>query len=151
MSAVAFGSAVRVLARYLGGRFGLLRVLAAVAFVTFAGITSARWLGTAIQKPLNTERTSVRDTYAVSPVEQDIALLRQWLPVEGKIGYWSELPPFRLGNVRLHLAPLLLDPDWRKYDLVLAAIESPSYQLLAGMVAAQSFARGMQIYRRNPR
>lgn len=161
---------VRELARYLGKRLGvmvirhvawsLVRGLAFVGFIVFAAATGLPWLHTAITKPFHGESISLRELYAVSATEHDIALLRQWLPTEGKVGYWSELPGFRLVNVRLHLAPLLLDPDWRKYDLVLvdyvaaqhrAAIGSPKYQLLADFPGARSFAGGMQIYRRKAR
>jgi hypothetical protein len=168
MSAGILGREARALAHYLGRRLAptrangwtLLRAALAIAFVAFAVITCAGWLRTAVARPFHGERIELRDFYDPSPIEHDLALLRQWLPVEGKIGYLSDLPPFRLGNVRLHLSPLLLDPDWRKYDWVLVdhavgrfrtEIESPAYEFVAGMVTARAVAGGMQLYRRRSR
>ena len=135
----------------------LVRALALVAFVLFAAASSLAWLQLNITKPLKNELIRPRDTYAVSAIEQDIALLRRWLPVEGKVGYLSEKPELQRYETRLHLAPLLLDYDWSKHDWVLvdypvrrdqAIIESPSYQLVTDLAGAKSFARGMLIYRR---
>jgi hypothetical protein len=131
-----------------------------VGFLVFAAVTTLPWLHTAIRRPLTSERIVLRDLYAVSPIEYDTTLLQRWLPVEGKVGYWSELPQFRLVGVRLRLAPLLLDPDWRKHELVLVdyvtAAHLPDltlagYHLVTATPGAQSFAGGMQIYRRSPR
>jgi hypothetical protein len=135
----------------------LVRALALVGFVLFALASSVAWLRLNITKPLKNEEIHARDIYSVSPIEQDIDLLRRWLPMEGKVGYLSEKPDLQRYETRLRLAPLLLDYDWGKHDWVLvdypvrqgqAIIESPSYQLVADLTDAKSFARGMRIYRR---
>jgi hypothetical protein len=170
VSAESIGGDVRALARYVAKSLAipegklvvwpLVRALAFVGFLVFGAATTLSWLRTAILRPLNTEEIKVRDVYGVSPIERDIALLHRWLPTEGKVGYWSELPQFRMIGVRLRLAPLLLDPDWRKHELVLVdyvappnlpALASAGYRLWVTPPGAESFAGGMQIYRRSSR
>jgi hypothetical protein len=135
-----------------------VRALALVGFVVFAAISSLSWLQLSITKPHKHERINPRDAYDVSPIEQDLALLHRWLPVEGKVGYLSDRPEQQRYESRLRLAPLLLDYNWSKHDWVLvdypvgqgqAVIESPRYQLVTALTEAKSFARGMRIYRRN--
>jgi hypothetical protein len=138
----------------------IVRAFALVGFVLFAAASGLAWLHLNITKPLKNETIRAGDIYAVSsPIEQDIALLRRWLPSEGKVGYLSEKPELQRLESRLRLAPLLLDYNWSKYDWVLvdypvrqgqAVIESPSYELVAIPTDAKSFARGMRIYRKKP-
>ena len=141
------------------GIWEFVRALALMGFVFFAAFTSFSWLQLNITKPFKQETIRPREIYASSPSEQDIALLRRWLPVEGKVGYLSERPLLQCYEERLRLAPLLLDNDWRKHDWVLvdfpvardrALIESPSYRLVTDLPDAKAFARGMRINRRNP-
>ena len=158
-----------VLVRYLAGAFegsttkfwgwSAVRALAVLGFLLFAAFTSLGWLHVNITKPLKNEQVSLRDTYAISPAELDVALLRRWLPAAGKIGYLCEKPPLTCCETRMRLAPLLLDYDWQKYDVVLvdfpvaqgrALLESPSYGLVTALSEARAFARGKRIYRRNP-
>jgi hypothetical protein len=136
-----------------------VRVLALLGFVGFAASTHVRWLYLNITKPLGNEHINLHDTYGDSPNERDVALLRRWLPLEGKVGYLSERPIYRHFEARMHLAPLLLDFEWQKYDWVLVdypvkrdrvLLESPSYQLVANLRNANAFARGMRIYKRMP-
>jgi hypothetical protein len=156
------GLGVWILARGLEGptrpvAWDIVRVLALVGFVLFAATSNLGWLHLNITKPLKNETIHARDLYAVSPIEQDIAFLRRWLPSEGKVGYLSEKPELQRYESRLRLAPLLLDYDWGKHDWVLvdypvrqgqAVIESSSYELVAILTDAKSFARGMRIYRK---
>jgi hypothetical protein len=135
----------------------IVRALALVGFVLFAATSTLTWLHLNISKPLKNETIHPRDIYAVSPIEQDIALLRRWLPAEGKVGYLSEKPLLQRYESRLRLAPLLLDDNWGKHDWVLVdypalqgrtLIESPSYELVTILADAKSFAQGMRIYRK---
>lgn len=156
------GFSAWVLARGLEGpttpeTWDLVRALALVGFVIFAATSTLAWLHLGISKPLKNETIHPRNIYAVSPIEQDIALLRRWLPAEGKVGYLSEKTLLKRYESRLRLAPLLLDDNWGKHDWVLvdypasegqALIESPSYELVTTLADAKSFARGMRIYRK---
>jgi hypothetical protein len=159
------GALARFLAKACDGAvaqpsaWAFVRALAVAGFVVFAAYTSIGWLHLNLTKPFKGERIDVRETFAVSAAEQDVALLRRWLPMTGKIGYLSEKPDLPRFETRMRLAPLLLDYDWRKYDVVLvdypvthdrALIDSPSYQLVTDLSQARSFARGMRIYLRKP-
>lgn len=137
----------------------LVRALALVGFVFFAAASSFSWLRLSITTPLKHERINPRDAYDISPIEQDLALLRRWLPVEGKVGYLSDRPEGPRYELRYRLAPLLLDYNWAKHDWVLVdypvgqgatLIGLSRYRLVTALPEAKSFARGMLIYRRNP-
>jgi hypothetical protein len=140
--------------------WNLVRALALVGFVLFAATTSLGWLHLNFSKPFANETIDLRSTHTIPPhIEHDFALLQRWLPLEGKVGYLSEKPALLRFELQQRLAPLLLDSDWRKHDLVLvdlpgpkdkALVESPSYQLVVDLTEAQSFAIGMRIYRRKP-
>jgi len=127
--------------------------------MAFAAVTSLDFLHTGLTKPLHGEQVNLRDTYAVTATDRDVALLRRWLPTEGKVGYLSSRPQFPRFQIRLWLSPLLLDDDWRKHDLLLldlpsprqlATVESSGYRLLTALPEANSFAMGMRVYRRSP-
>ena len=138
----------------------LVRALAIIGFVLFAATTTLRWLYLNFSKPFTIESIEVRGAYTIPPhIAHDYSLLRRWLPREGRVGYLSEKPELLRLEMQQRLAPLLLDPNWSRDDLVLvdvpprrdkAIVESPSYQLLGNLTDAQSFAIGMRIYRRKP-
>jgi hypothetical protein len=137
----------------------LVRALVLVGFVVFAAITSLTWLHLNITKPFKNEIVNLRNTYAVTPVEQDVALLLRWLPSQGKVGYLSDKQGLPRFEANLRLAPLLLDSSWTRHEWVLvdgpvrqglAELESPRYQLVTDLPEAKAFARGMRIYKRRP-
>lgn len=137
--------------------WSLVRALASAGFLLFGALTSLAWLHLDWTTPFAGEHIELRETFAVSAAEQDVALLERWLPTTGKIGYLSEKPPLARFEARMRLAPLLLDYAWQEHDLVLVdfpvkqgrpLIESASYQMLTALPEAKSFARGMRIYRR---
>ena len=137
----------------------LARAALLVGFVYFAATTSLAWLDINIRRPLKNERIDLLGAIDITPVEKDLALLRPWLPAKGKIGYLSEKPELQRYKTRLWLAPLLLDYDWGKYDLVLVdypvhkgleILETPKYQMLANLNDGKSFAKGARIYKRLP-
>lgn len=138
----------------------LVRALAIVGFVLFAATTSLAWLHLNFTKPFGSETIELRGAQSIPPhIEHDYALLQRWLPQEGKVGYLSGKSDLVRLDMQQRLAPLLLDSDWKKHDLVLvdfpihqakAILESASYQLVVDLTEAQSFAIGMRIYRRKP-
>ncbi len=139
--------------------WNVVRALVLVVFVAFAAITSLTWLHLNITKPFKNEIINLRNTYAVSPVEQDIALLLRWLPSQGKVGYLSDKQGLPRFEASLRLAPLLLDSSWTRHAWVLvdgpvrqglAELESPRYRLVTDLRDAKSFAKGMRIYKRRP-
>lgn len=140
--------------------WNLVRALAVVGFVLFAATTTLEWLHLNFSKPFTFDTIDVRGSYAFpTHIEHDFVLLRRWLPREGKVGYLSEKPELLRFEMQQRLAPLLLDPNWSRNDLVLvdvpaprdkAIVGSPNYQLVVNLTDAQSFAIGMRIYRRKP-
>jgi hypothetical protein len=136
-----------------------MRTLAALGFLLFAFSTTAGWWKTHVTQPFRDGRLNGRDLYQVSAIEKDISVVRRWLPVTGTVGYLSGRWDSRHFELRYFLAPLLLDFDWTKHELVLVDYPMgnrnspqflPNYRLVTNFGGATSFARDMKLFRRQP-
>jgi hypothetical protein len=136
-----------------------LRALAVLGFLLFAFNTTAGWCKTHVFQPFRDGRMKGRDLYQVSAIEKDLSLVRRSLPATGTVGYLSEKWEGRRYELRYLLAPLLLDFDWTKHELVLVDYPMgnrkspqflPNYRLITDFRGASSFARDMKLFRRKP-
>jgi hypothetical protein len=136
-----------------------LRALACLGFLLFAFSTTTRYWKTLVTQPFRDGKLRFGDLYQVSAVEKDISLVRRWLPVTGTVGYLSQRWEGRHYELRYFLAPLLLDFNWTKHELVLVDYPMgnrnspqflPHYRLITDFRGASSFARDMKLFRRVP-
>jgi hypothetical protein len=133
------------------------RAAVLLGFIAFSAITLSAWLRICVTRPSKGVGLALGRTVVVTN-EHDIALVRAALPAT-KVGYLAESVSFRYFQVSYYLAPVVVDLDWQKNDLVLAdnltrknhtLLASAGYQPISTLRGATSFARGLQIYQRRP-
>ena len=134
-----------------------LRWIAVVAFFAFALASQLAWLHKALFQPFGSEGLDPRAAVDTTALDDDVTLLRRYLPGEGKVGYLSNKKVAQQNVIQLRLAPLILDPTWQRYDRVLVdypaqgerpLATSPFYRLLSDLPEARSFGQGLRLYER---
>ncbi|HJX64954.1 MAG TPA: hypothetical protein VJ860_13510 [Polyangia bacterium] len=95
--------------------------------------------------------------FKVPPAQKDASLLQGVLKPYRVIGYATDGDSARIVNARYFLAPVLLDLDYQRHDIVLSDYTtptkdifktSPAYTLVAEFPQATDWARSTKIYRK---
>ncbi len=95
--------------------------------------------------------------FKVPPAQKDASLLQGVLKPYRAVGYATDGDSPRIVNARYFLAPVLLDLDYLRHDIVLSDYTTPAkdilktnpaYTLVAEFPQATDWARSIKIYRK---
>jgi hypothetical protein len=95
--------------------------------------------------------------FKVSPGQKDASLLQQALKTYRAVGYATDGHPGLVVNARYLLAPVMLDLNYARHDVVLSDYTAstkdifktdPAYVLVTGFPQATDWARNIKIYRK---